>query len=262
MKRLFLASLMSATLIGCGGSGENSDSSNNEYPISTLAIGLNTALVLEPLTAEFHDKYDLGEYKLCWIDATQEQSCLDPIILSKYIEAPTPFYINVYGDAEIYFTPLNAHSNYSSDIKIRDSIQFRHSHAEYDLTLTPRNQDYAGFVVFPSDEAPVQNVFLDYETETGEYKHAMDKDENGLFYAYKNVSNYNEIAKLTVEFQYGESVEAFVPSPEIGKSYKFEIQESHNTDVGVIIQPNLDDLEDDWGCIGSNCTTKGFTIIY
>lgn len=255
MKIRFLSIVASTLLIGCGGGSSSDDSSNEEsLPMSSLSISIENSFELTPIqTPSFSDKYDKGNYELCWIDSTDVEACSEPIILAEYLESPTPFNMNVYGDASIYFRPINNVSNYTDAIKVRDEALFEHSSQKLDITMTPKNKDFAGFVIIPNSNAPIENVFLDYITETGEYKHGMDKDENGYFYAYKNISNSQDSAKITVKFKHGDTISTTVSEPKIGVSYKFEIKENHASDLGVSIEPDFGNLENENSCIGNGC---------
>lgn len=77
--------------------------------------------------------------------------------------------------------------------------------------------------------------------------------DTGAYYAYKNVSNSNDSAKITVVFENGSQSEATIQNPEIGKSYKFEIKEDHNSQPEISINSNFGNLEDDWICMGNGC---------
>lgn len=289
MKLTMLMASIALILAGCNNTDTSDNSNNNnDFPVSNLKITLNNSAELVPVKAAenvFEDKFYKGSYELCFTDSKDKQDLangitaeLTPTCMNVEPWGDTSsYFIDVQGDARIFVQPkiedsvlpANAaaplYPEFTNEVRLSGEVNYTFESGEFNLKLPIRNEHYAGVVVYPENDSLVlSDTGTDFYRE-GEQpkaesalKEGLFKDDtSGFYYGYylppeEDSEGVKKRVGVSVKL---ESLEGLIggeiKNPQIDRSTRFVVK--HNTDTGIVIVPDTDNLTPDDDCIGLGC---------
>ena len=273
MKKTILAMTLSAVLSGCN-FDNNESASTSDFPVSTIEVTLEKHATLVPVRSgenaespAYKDVFYNGAYKLCWKDSKhllngEHGQCKELSALDSQKESHQ---LTVYGDATISVQSeesLEGYPEFSDSIHISGKMEYK-----YGDSLTPilpiKNEHYAAVNVLSRTDNtfPIETAVFGWAEDnydTLDHKDNVENYEVRRIYFTPTNSKYGLEVKLS---QNGEHpLTAELEAPQVGKSYRYEIQESFDSATGITITPTIEDLDSVDQCLGSDCDKPEPTI--
>lgn len=272
MKKTILAMTLSAVLSGCN-FDNNESASTSDFPVSTIEVTLEKHATLVPIrsgeNAEFpayKDVFHNGPYMLCWKDSMHLADYKDGQceVLPELDSQEESYPLTVYGDATISVqsaASLEGYPEFSDSIHISGKMEYK-----YGDSLTPilpiKNEHYAAVdVLSHSGTFPIETAVFGWAEDHHNTLNAIGEVEN---YEVRRIyfTPTNSKYGLEVKLQHNDErpLTAELEAPQVGKSYRYEIQESFDSATGITITPTIEDLDSVDQCLGSDCDKPEPTI--
>lgn len=262
MKRLFLASLVSATLIGCGGSDGDTSPSQTTREVTTnlnvLSVGESNMdesgnMVFRQTDSKMYEHFlSSGGNDICVRDERNREEC-------NYVDVTDPSTwattFNVLGEATFWLESRQPVGGYVQNYYWLGGEETITSDAE-SVTLKVSNQEWA-YVTVDHHEliSPLAPPELDDELPgVGTGENEMNHQEAGYYYKYISVKA--GIGYVSIPLITGELLQATIEDIQPNKHYAFKISHSgddytHDATVGFEIIDKWEDPTDI--CIGKDC---------